>query len=252
MISVKVRTLTSLLIACAALPQAVLARDVEVCANLYRRLNSTPQIIGTTSTVRRYAQDLSAMNADIRQLRIDMRRQGCGGSIVTLGENSGGGDECGHMQETLQRIEDQRAGLTEQRNNSRSLLQPSEERVAILSAIRANSCTPTDLDTQTELEKEERIKIRGIALPGPDEPGMAGSAAGGSEMHLPPRDDAGSSITHIGSSQPVTAKNEPPIAFPPDRPFDPERKVRTIGPQFFPDENIDLANPKSSGPQPQQ
>jgi len=106
----KPQMLTSLMLASLLAPQAAFPRDVEVCANLYRRLNSTPQIIGTSSNVRRYAQDLSALNADIRQLRIDMRRQGCGsGSIVALGAPSDGDDECGYMQDTLQRLEDEQA-----------------------------------------------------------------------------------------------------------------------------------------------
>jgi hypothetical protein len=235
--------LTSLMLASLLAPQAAFARDVEVCANLYRRLNSTPQIIGTSSNVRRYAQDLSALNADIRQLRIYMRRQGCGGgSIVTLGASSDGDDECGYMQETLQLLEDERAGLTEQRNNSRSLLQPSEERVALLSAIRANNCTPTDLDTQTELDDKEHIRIRGLALPRPED----------QELDSPKpsvrQDDPNSSITHLGSASPAVRKEEP-IQFPPDRPYEPDRKMRSVGPAFFPQEDIDLANPKSSGPQ---
>ncbi len=234
----KTQTLTSLVLASLLMPQATFARDVEVCANLYRRLNSTPQIIGTSSNVRRYAQDLSALNADIRQLRIDMRRQGCGsGSIVTLGATADE-DECRYMQDTLQRLEGERAGLTEQRNSTRSLLQPSEERVAILSAIRANNCTPTDLDIQTGLDEKERLRIRGLALPKPDEPRPDG---------LKPNDPS-SSITHLGSVSPAPPK-EDPVQFPPDRPFDPEKKVRSVGPQFFPEEDIDLANPKSAGPQ---
>lgn len=232
------KTMTSLTLASLLLPQATFARDVEVCANLYKRLNSTPQIIGTTSNVRRYAQDLSALNADIRQLRIDMRSLGCGsGSIMTFGDPEDA-DECSYMQDTLQRLEDERAGLTEQRNNTRSLLQPSEERVAILSAIRANNCTPTDLDTQTELDEKERLRIRGLALPRADEPKSYGLK----------QNDPNSSITHLGSNAPTPAKEEP-VQFPPDRPYDPEKKLRSVGPQFFPEENIDLANPKSSGPQ---
>lgn len=232
------KTMTSLALASLLLPQAAFARDVEVCANLYKRLNSTPEIIGTTSNVRRYAQDLSALNADIRQLRIDMRRQGCGsGSIVTFGDPEDV-DECRYMQDTLQRLEDERGGLTEQRNNTRSLLQPSEERVAILSAIRANNCTPTDLDTQTGLDDNDRRRIRGLALPGPDEP-----RPDGLKPNAP-----NSSITHLGSSPPVQPKEEP-VQFPPDRPFDPEKKIRSVGPQFFLEEDIDLANPKSGGPQ---
>lgn len=238
----RTRMLTSLVFASLLVPQAAFSRDVEICASLYKRLNSTPQIIGTSSNVRRYAQDLSALNADIRQLRIDMRQQGCGsGSIVTLGAPDAydaGDDECSYMQGTLQRLEDERAGLTEQRNNTRSLLQPSEERVAILSAIRANNCTPTDLDTQTELDERERLRIRGLALPRPDKPTAEGPIGA----------DPNSSITHLGSASPTLPKEEP-VQFPPDRPYDPEKKVRSVGPQFFPEQDIDLANPKSSGPQ---
>lgn len=247
MFSVKTKILTPLILVCVMLPQASLARDVEVCANLYRRLHNTPQIIGTTSNIRRYAQDLSAMNADIRQLRIDMRRIGCGGSIMTLGD-AADANECADMQDTLQRLEGDRAKLAEQRNNSRSLLQPSEERVAILSAIRANNCTPTDLDTRDAIEENDRIRIRGIALPSPDEPQM-GQQPSGTGRQLQDETNPNSSITHIGSHQSVTATHDTPVQMPPDRPFDPDRKVRTIGPQFFPDENIDLANPKSTGPQ---
>lgn len=241
MIFSKTQTLTSLVLASLLAPQAAFARDVEICANLYKRLNSTPQIIGTSSNVRRYAQDLSALNSDLRQLRIDMRQQGCGnGSIVTLGAPADD-EECSYMQDTLQRLEDERAGLTEQRNNTRSLLQPSEERVAILSAIRANNCTPTDLDTQTELDEKERLRIRGLALPRPDEPTPTGQKP----------DDPNSSITHLGNASPALPKEEP-VQFPPDRPYDPEKRVRSVGPQFFPEQDIDLANPKSSGPQQQQ
>lgn len=253
MISVRTKISVSVMIACLALPQAVLARDVEACANLYRRLASTPQIIGTTRNVRNYALDLSAMNSDIRRLRIDMRQIGCGGSIVTLGGNNHSDDQCHDMQDKLQRLEDDREKLAEQRNNSRSLLQPSEERVSILSAIRENNCTPTDLDTQAAIDEKERVRIRGIALPGPDENQTgAGLYEAAPHMPAPAADKANSSITHIGSPQPVATQKEAPIQFPPDRPYDPDKKVRVIGPRFLPDEKIDLANPKSSGPQPQQ
>jgi hypothetical protein len=181
--------------------------------------------------MRRYAAEVSQQNADIRNLRIDMRRQGCrggNGSLVTLGRAND--PICQEMQEALDAMEARRTALTEQRNNGRSLSQPSQERVAILAAIRQNNCTPADLDARTAIEEQERRRIHGIALP---------------------RQEPGSSVTHLG--RPVsTPPAEQKIEFPPERPYDPDKKVRMVGPRFLPESSIDLANPKLSGPQPQQ
>jgi hypothetical protein len=223
--------LTILALTALFIPQLALARDVRVCANLYRELNNAPQIIGTGGDMRRYAAEVGRQNADIRKVRIDMRRQGCrggNGSIVRFGNTSD--PICQQMQEELDAMETERDALTEQRNKSRSLSQPSEERVAILAAIRQNNCTPADLDAQTEVDEQERMRVRGIALPGPD---------------------TDSSITSLG--KPVVAlPKEQKIEFPKERPYDANRKVRMVGPRFLPEEDIDLANPKLTGPQPQQ
>jgi hypothetical protein len=227
--------LTILAFSALYVPQAASARDVEICANLYRELSNAPQIIGTGGDMRRYAAEVSQQNADIRNLRIDMRNQGCrprlgsaGGSIVTLGRPAD--PVCHQMQEALDALEVQREELTRQRNSTRSLSQPSEERVAILAAIRQNNCTPADLDAQTAIEEQERMRIRGIALPGPG---------------------TNSSITHLGKPV-MAAPKEEKIEFPPERPYDPSKKVRMVGPRFFPERKIDLANPKLVGAQPQQ
>jgi hypothetical protein len=223
--------LTILALAAISVPHAASARDVGVCANLYRELNNAPQIIGTGGDMRRYAAEVSQQNSDIRNLRIDMRRQGCrggNGSIVTFGKAND--PVCRQMQEALDAMEDQREALAGQRNNSRSLSQPSEERVSILAAIRQNNCTPADLDAQTAIDEQERMRIRGISLP---------------------RQETGSSITHLG--EPVAASvTEEKIEFPPERPYDSSKKVRMVGPRFLPEPEIDLAHPKVAGPQPQQ
>src|SRR5689334_47313 len=94
-------------IAILSLSQAAMARDVEICANLYRRLNDTPQIIGNNGEMRRYALELSRQNADIRTMRIEMRRQGCGGgSIVTFGKSDD--TACREMKDALDGLESDR------------------------------------------------------------------------------------------------------------------------------------------------
>jgi hypothetical protein len=222
----------SLLIAPLLLsPAAAAARDVETCASLYRQLNNAPQVIGNTGDIRRYTQELSERNGDIRKLRIEMRRAGCGsGSIVVVGRSRDAG--CQDMQQELRSLEQSRESLADERNKLRPLVRSSQERAPIVAVLRENSCTPSDLDEQSHVEDQERTKVRGLALP---------------------QDDAYSGITDLRSApvqQSRQAAAEPPP--PPDRPYDPDKKVRTVGPAFFPEQDIDLANPKRDGPQPQQ
>ncbi|MGK6314962.1 hypothetical protein [Neorhizobium sp. DT-125] len=209
-------------------PAAASARDVAACAALYRQLNNTRQVIGNTAEMRRYAQQLSRQNSVIRQLRIEMRSAGCGtGSVITLG--GADSEVCQEIRDQLQQAEANRDAITDERNNVRQLVQSSDERTAILAAIRSNSCIPSDV----EEDQKERMKVQGIELP---------------------KEEPYSGITNLRTTppeQPQAAAIQPNLPGP-ERPYDPDRKVRTVGPQFLPEENIDLAHPKSSGPQPQQ
>ncbi|MGK9050825.1 hypothetical protein [Neorhizobium petrolearium] len=209
-------------------PAAASARDIAACAALYRQLNNTRQVIGNTAEMRRYAQQLSRQNSVIRQLRIEMRSAGCGtGSVITLGDADS--EICQEIRDQLQQAEANRDAITDERNNARQLVQSSDERTAILAAIRSNSCIPSDV----EEDQKERMKVQGIELP---------------------KEEPYSGITNLRTTppeQPQAAAVQPNLPGP-ERPYDPNRKVRMVGPQFLPEENIDLAHPKSSGPQPQQ
>ncbi|WP_085424327.1 hypothetical protein [Xaviernesmea oryzae] len=209
-------------------PAAASARDIAACAALYRQLNNTRQVIGNTAEMRRYAQQLSRQNSVIRQLRIEMRSAGCGtGSVITLGDADS--EICQEIRDQLQQAEANRDAITDERNNARQLVQSSDERTAILAAIHSNSCIPSDV----EEDQKERMKVQGIELP---------------------KEEPYSGITNLRTTppeQPQAAAVQPNLPGP-ERPYDPNRKVRMVGPQFLPEENIDLAHPKSSGPQPQQ
>jgi len=209
-------------------PAAASARDIAACAALYRQLNNTRQVIGNTAEMRRYAQQLSRQNSVIRQLRIEMRSAGCGtGSVITLGDADS--EICQEIRDQLQQAEANRDAITDKRNNARQLVRSSDERTTILAAIRSNSCIPSDV----EEDQKERMKVQGIELP---------------------KEEPYSGITNLRTTppeQPQAAAVQPNLPGP-ERPYDPNRKVRMVGPQFLPEENIDLAHPKSSGPQPQQ
>jgi hypothetical protein len=208
------------------------ARDIATCAGLYQQLNNAPQTIGNTGDMRRYAQDLGDKTAEIRNLRIEMRRAGCGGGSITVigGAN---GEACAEMRQTLQSLDAEREALTAERNSSRQqLTRPSDARVAILAAIRQNSCIPSDLEEQQQAEEKERMKVHGIELP------KDASYSGITDLRTTP----------LKPLQPTTA----PLPLQPDRPYDPSRKVRSVGPVFLPENDIDLAHPRSGGLQPQQ
>lgn len=209
-------------------PATAFARDIATCAALYKQLNNTRQVIGNTAEIRRFSQELAQINIQIRSLRVEMRRSGCGGgSIVTLGGGPSG--ICDQMRQELQTMEDHRDSVTAERNNARLVQRPSE-RDTILASIRANSCLPSDV----EAEQKERLKVQGIELP---------------------KQEPYSGITDLRTTPPATQAKAPAIQnhLPgPERPYDPSKKVRMVGPVFLPEQDIDLAHPKSSGPQPQQ
>lgn len=218
------------LLAIALLPIAAAAQDRPDCEALQRRLGNSPQVIGNTAEVRYHAQELSRLNAEIRDLRIEMRRAGCGaGSIVSFG---GPEDICSDMQNELGAMEADRQDITMRRNEARSLVRPTVDRSGVLAALQRNGCDVTEIS----------------ALPKAAEPEQSGNAA------IEPY----SGITNLRTlapaqpSEPAKSaelKPEPP----PERPYDRNQKVRSVGPQFFPEENdIDLANPASPGPQPMQ
>ncbi|MBP1846065.1 hypothetical protein J2046_004339 [Rhizobium petrolearium] len=206
-------------------PVTASARDTATCAALYRQLNNAPQIIGNTAEIRRYARELSDQNSEIRGLRIEMRRAGCGtGSVVVVGGPNG--EICDQMRQTLDAMEQSRDALVAERDNARQLVRSSGERGAILAAIRSNNCIPSDL----EEDRKEKMKLQGIELP---------------------KEEPYSGIINLRVRQPQAAAAQPNLPGP-ERPYDPNKKVRMVGPTFLPEESIDLAHPKSSGPQPQQ
>nr|CAD6414152.1 hypothetical protein REQ54_01257 [Rhizobium sp. Q54] len=208
-------------------PFTAIAQTSDICRSLERRLAVLPQVIGSTAEVRRHAEALRYHDGEIRHLRTQMRRARCGaGSIVTFGQRD---DICGEMAQALRELEQVRDSIAAQQSAARQILRPNGERNAILAALDANGCRT---DTAAE------------PLPAALEPSP------------PPREEPQerpySGITVL-SPKAGTAPAAAPPPPPEERPYDPSRKVRTVGPVFLPDESsIDLANPAGAGPQPRQ
>jgi hypothetical protein len=215
-------------------PASAMAREVELCASLYRQLHSTPVVIGNTAEMRRYAQDLSKANSDIRKLRVDMRRAGCGGgSIVSFGAAKT--EQCEPLLQELQALEENREAVVAERNKARNLSGTGEERGATIAAIRQNACIPSDFQDVQKAEEKERMRVKGIALPKDEE-------------------DYSGSITNLRTREPVSVQQvaidpTPPV---PERDYEASSKVRMVGPVFLPEASIDLRHPRENGPQQQQ
>ena len=205
------------------LPAVAATQTPEVCQALKLRLATLPRIIGSTQEVRRDAEELRYQNDEIRYLRSEMRRARCGaGSIVRLGQER---DVCSMMAADLREAEEMRSAVLARRAASRQLIRPSEERSAILAALETNECGPVmETAPQPVAARPENT---------PDE----GNRPYSGITTLKPR------MEPLPPLQPVEIP--PP---PPERPYDPSRKVRSVGPVFLPDDtSIDLANPADGG-----
>jgi hypothetical protein len=209
------------------LPFAAIAETSDICRSLQRRLATLPQVIGSTAEVRRHAEALRYHDDEIRHLRTQMRRARCGaGSIVTFGQRN---DICGDMARALRELEQVRDGIAARQSAARQILRPNGERNAILAALDANGCRA---DTTAEPLPAAADPVT-RPQDGPEEQPYSGITVLSPKTEPPP---------------PVAAP--PP---PPERPYDPSKTVRTVGPVFLPDDtSIDLANPAGGGAQPRQ
>lgn len=227
-----------LVLGLVAVPDIAAAQDSGLCEDLFRQLRAAPEIIGSTQEMRRYAQELGEANNGIRKLRIELRRSGCGGgSIVRLGDAGEPADPgCAGMRHDLRALEEEREALAAERRSRLNLVRSSDDRADILAAIRDNNCTPHQ-DEPDQDEEQEPLQDDGVRVPG---------------LELPKDDGPYSGITDLRTRHPQraeAARAEPPPV--PDRPYDPNKTVRMVGPTFFPEDSIDLAHPKGA-PQAQQ
>lgn len=220
-------------------PLPAMAQDnAALCEDLYRRLANAPQIIGGTSNVREQAQALTRQNIEIRKLRLDMRRHECGSiSVTPLG---GANDHaCRALRQMLSDMEQNRKDILSARNQARSLVITNHETKLIRADIQANNCTPPDLeattvsaDPQQNLPEDEARTEKSV-----------GSGKPSSIVTLTaPKESA---IIEFKTPQPIVEEARAPELPPvPERDYDPSKKVRIVGPRFFPNtSDIDLANP---------
>lgn len=206
------------------LPAVASAADNAArCMALGKEIASTPQIIGSTSTVNAHAQALSDVTGEMRRLRSDMQRMRCGtSSIVILGAN----DPCQELQQRMLDADRDRqailASRTEQGKLVGSLGRNEEALREEMRRLRCGEIDYTNVPASiTPLEPGE------VSLP--KEPTKT----------LPP---TGNSVIQFGQARGSVPADMTPK--PPERVWEPNKPVRMVGPQFFPDdEDRDVSRP---------
>lgn len=222
------------LVMCFSPLPAMAQENAALCEDLYRRLANAPHVIGNTSNVREHAQALTKQNIEIRKLRLDMRRHECGSiSITPLG---GPNDHaCRALRQMLSDMEQNRKDILSARNQARSLVITNHETKLIRAEIQANNCVAPDFEATTVAVDPQQDMPATDAEMTPDKPSSVKALSA----------PKGSSIIAFENppAEPEVAKAPelPPV---PVRDYDPSKKVRIVGPRFFPNQsNIDLANP---------
>ncbi|WP_137131273.1 hypothetical protein [Rhizobium sp. FY34] len=212
------------------LPAAASAADNTArCMALGREIASTTKLIGTTQEARSFASALTQQSVEIRKMRIEMHRMGCGrsGSIVTYGTDRP--DPCADFADALASMENNRQAIMAQRQEATKVIRSlGRDEAALREEMRVLQCGELDFAT----------------LP------ISGNASPDLTSTLDPKAKNGS-IVEFKTTKDTILRDTTPV--PPERPFDPSKPVRVVGPQFFPDDrDIDLANPAIAGSQPRQ
>ncbi|MCO5730001.1 hypothetical protein [Rhizobium sp. SSA_523] len=223
---------------------ASMASTAERCLALGRQIAATPQAIGNAAELRSHAAAVTRQMQEIRKVRGEMARRHCrgsseSGSIIHLGASP----TQETSSETAEACADLSATLAAMEENHRGILHHGADSLKVVSSLGRS---------ETELREEMRSlrcgEIDYATIP----------AALSQETDLRPADQARpkeSAITPLStrSSEQAARVRRDTSEVVPERQWNPDRPVRMVGPQFFPDDSrIDLANPATPGAQPQQ
>jgi hypothetical protein len=215
-----------LLFPAAALAAGDAAANAERCMALGREIAGTTQVIGDTDVARSFADALSDQAQEIRKVRREMTRMRCSsGSIVQVGAPA---DVCEDLQATLSAMDDNRRAIIDQRQKSMKVVTSlGRDEAALREEMRTLRCGEIDYATIPA-----SIAPDGGLRPSTSQP------------------PSQSIIEFKPKAQEARRDVTPPVA---ERDWNPDRPVRMVGPQFFPnDSRIDLAHPATPGAQPQQ
>lgn len=133
----------SMVLAAAAIACAVAlpARASDTCIDLRAQLASLPPVADRSSETRRYSNEISQRNLQLRKARADLRRLGCSNGSVKIygGANA---DECAAVEGTTAEIERSLQAL-EQRRNAIAHAGDRTARATLLADLELYGCNET-------------------------------------------------------------------------------------------------------------
>ncbi|MBB4569792.1 hypothetical protein [Rhizobium leucaenae] len=231
-----------------------MAQTNTLCDELHGRYANITQVVGASAETRQLSRAIAQQNLMIRQLKSDMRNQGCSSdSVVIFGSSSGDSGACDEMQKSLDRMQQDLSSLMDERELSLTRVDAEgAQRRQLLATMQRNGCNaPASAEPDTVINT--RLKPEPYA---PEEQSFAQPESSITSIEtLKPQTDA----TQPQRQMPVTSAPAitqiQPKQMPADRPYDPSaNKVRQVGPQFLATDQggIDLKHPKAAGPQPAQ
>lgn len=215
-----------LLFPATALAAGDAAANAERCMALGREIAGTTQVIGDTDVARSYADALSNQAQEIRKVRREMTRLRCSsGSIVQIGAPA---EACEELQATLSAMDDNRRAIIDQRQKTmKGVHSLGRDEASLREEMRILRCGEIDYAT------------------------IPASIAPDGELRPSTSQAPSQSIIEFKPKAQEARRDVTPAV--PERDWNPDRPVRMVGPQFFPDDTrIDLAHPATPGAQPEQ
>ncbi|MBB5573661.1 MULTISPECIES: hypothetical protein [Rhizobium] len=231
------------------------AQTNTLCDELHGRFANITQVVGASAETRQLSRAIAQQNLMIRQLKSDMRNQGCASdsSVVIFGSGSGDSGACDEMQTSLDRMQQDLGSLMDERELSLTRVDAEgAQRRQLLATMQRNGCNaPASAEPDTVINT--RLKQEPYT---PEEQSLAQPESSVTSIETrKPQPDATLPQRQMPTTSAPAVTQIQPRQMPADRPYDPSaNKVRQVGPQFLATDQggIDLKHPKAAGPQPAQ
>jgi hypothetical protein len=247
------RNFSSCLLLSLLVTAPAFAQTNTICDELRGRFANVTEVIGASAETRQLSRAIVKQNVMIRQLKSDMRNQGCSfdSSMVIVG--SGDSGACDEMQMSLDRMQQDLGSLMDERELSLTRVDAEgAQRRQLLAAMRRNGCS-APASAQPDTIINTRLKPEAYA---PEQQSLAQPESSVTTIETrKPQTDATLPQRQLPLTSAPAITQVQPKQIQQDRPYDPStNKVRQVGPQFLATDQgiLDLKHPKATGPQPAQ
>jgi hypothetical protein len=247
------RNFSSCLLLSLVVTAPAFAQTNTICDELHGRYANVTEVIGASAETRQLSRAIVQQNFMIRQLKSDMRNQGCSSDSSMVIVGSGDTGACDEMQMSLDRIQQDLGSLMDERELSLTRIDAEGvQRRQLLAAMQRNGCN-APASAQPDTIINTRLKPEAYA---PEQQSLAQPESSVTTIETrKPQTDATLPQRQLPLTPAPAITHVQPKQLPQDRPYDPSaNKVRQVGPQFLATDqgSLDLKHPKAAGSEPAQ